>query len=305
MRFTIYQESRQGGRNNNEDRIAHSYSRDALLMALADGMGGHHYGEIAAQIAVQTLIDAFQREARTTLADPFVFLQEHIDQAHYAILDFSETHKLEETPRTTLVACIVQENVAYWAHAGDSRLYFIRKNHIVCQTRDHSQVRHLLDEGLISQAEAEHHPERNKVYSCLGGQSLPEIEFSRKTPMESGDLLVLCTDGIWNLASDALLIEALKPSDLMQAVPQLMQRLERQGGPNRDNLSMIVARWEENYMEFAPTSISTQDMSQSAVTTTLAKFGQHPHHKSDLSEQEIEEAIREIHAAIEKFNPRR
>ena len=64
MRFTIYQESRVGGRANNEDRTTYCYSRDALLMVVADGMGGHHYGEIAAQIAVQTLADTFQREAK-------------------------------------------------------------------------------------------------------------------------------------------------------------------------------------------------------------------------------------------------
>ena len=75
MRFTIYQESRVGGRANNEDRTTYCYSRDALLMVVADGMGGHHYGEIAAQIAAQTLADSFQREARPLLADPFRFLQ--------------------------------------------------------------------------------------------------------------------------------------------------------------------------------------------------------------------------------------
>ena len=75
MRFTIYQDSRQGGRSDNEDRTTYCYSREALLMVVADGMGGHHYGEIASQIAVQTLADTFQREARPTLDDPFRFLQ--------------------------------------------------------------------------------------------------------------------------------------------------------------------------------------------------------------------------------------
>ena len=74
MRFTIYQDSRQGGRGNNEDRTTYCYSREALLMVVADGMGGHHHGEIASQIAVQSLADSFQREARPTLDDPFRFL---------------------------------------------------------------------------------------------------------------------------------------------------------------------------------------------------------------------------------------
>jgi len=75
MKFSIYQESRTGMRANNEDRLAYCYSREALLMVVADGMGGHYYGEVAAQIAVQTLTEAFTREFRPRMRDPFLFLQ--------------------------------------------------------------------------------------------------------------------------------------------------------------------------------------------------------------------------------------
>lgn len=302
MRFTIYQESRQGGRENNEDRLAHCYSRDALLMVVADGMGGHYYGEIASQIAVQTLTDAFQREARPTLLDPFLFLQKNIQNAHHAILDYSEQNKLDDSPRTTIVACVIQDSVAYWAHAGDSRLYLIRKGRIIGQTKDHSQVQAMIDEGLITPAQAETHPERNKVYSCLGGSHTPEVEFSRKTPLESGDLIVLCTDGIWGVSPGNTLVEALKHPNLMQAVPQFMQQAERWGGPHGDNLSMIVVRWEENYQELTQSAVSTQTMGLTEVTTKLDEFGRNPNYKSDLSDDEIERAIEEIRSAIDKYN---
>ena len=75
MRFSIFQESRKGTRKSNEDRAGYAYSRDALLMAVADGMGGHLHGEVASQIAVQVLTEAFRREAKPKLADPFGFLQ--------------------------------------------------------------------------------------------------------------------------------------------------------------------------------------------------------------------------------------
>ena len=102
--------------------------------------------------------------------------------------------RLKDSPRTTCVACIIQDNIAYWAHAGDSRLYLLRGGKVVTHTRDHSRVQLLIDQGLINESQAAVHPDRNKVYSCLGGQQSPEIEFSRKTPLVAGDVLALCTD---------------------------------------------------------------------------------------------------------------
>ncbi|PKO94734.1 MAG: serine/threonine-protein phosphatase [Betaproteobacteria bacterium HGW-Betaproteobacteria-10] len=305
MRFTIYQESRQGGRANNEDRTTCCYSRDALLMVIADGMGGHHYGEIAAQIAVQTLADAFQREARPLLADPFRFLQKGMMNAHHAILDYAGRHKLKDTPRTTCVACVVQDNIAYWAHAGDSRLYMMRGGRVTAQTRDHSRIRLLIEEGMITEAQAAVHPDRNKIYSCLGSPTPPEIEFSRKTPLEHGDILLLCTDGLWGVTSGELMAVALKGANLLQAVPTLLAQAEVKGGSHGDNLSVVAVRWEDSYVEEASSAISTVSMAQDEVTTRLEEFGRNPAYKSDLSEDEIEKAIEEIRNAIDKYNPKK
>lgn len=305
MRFTIYQESRQGGRANNEDRTTYCYSRDALMMAVADGMGGHHYGEVAAQIAIQTLADNFQREARPLLADPFRFLQKSLSNAHHAILDYTAHHQLKDTPRTTCVACIVQDNVAYWAHAGDSRLYLLRAGKVITQTKDHSRIRVLIEEGMITEAQAAVHPDRNKIYSCLGSPTSPEIEFSRKTPLEHGDILLLCTDGLWGVTSGELMAVALKSTNLLQAIPMLLSQAEVKGGPHGDNLSVVAVRWEDSYVEDVNSSISTQTMTQDEVTTRLDEFGRNPAYKSDLSEDEIERAINEIRATIDKYNPKK
>jgi serine/threonine protein phosphatase PrpC len=305
MRFTIYQESRQGGRANNEDRTTYCYSRDALLMVVADGMGGHHYGEVAAQIAIQTLADVFQREAKPLLADPFRFLQKGMTNAHHAILDYTARHRLKDTPRTTCVACVVQDNIAYWAHAGDSRLYLMRAGKTIAQTKDHSRIRLLVEEGMISEAQAAVHPDRNKIYSCLGSPTPPEIEFSRKMPLEHGDILLLCSDGLWGVLPTEHMAAALKGANLLQAVPMLLNQAETKGGAHGDNLSVVAARWEESYVEEASSSISTQTMAQDEVTTRLDEFGRHPAYKSDLSEDEIEKAIEEIRSAIDKFNPKK
>ena len=305
MRFTIYQESRQGGRANNEDRTTCCYSRDALLMVIADGMGGHHYGEIASQIAVQTMADAFQREARPVLADPFRFLQKGMTNAHHAITDYAARHKLKDSPRTTCVACVVQDNIAYWAHAGDSRLYLMRDDRVIAQTRDHSRIRLLIDEGMISEAQAAVHPDRNKIYSCLGSPTPPEIEFSRKTPLTHGDIVLLSTDGLWGVTSGEQMALALKGPNFLQTVPKLLADAEVKGGPHGDNLSVVAVRWEDSYVEEESSAISTMTMSQDEVTTRLEEFGRNPSYKSDLSEDEIEKAIEEIRNAIDKYNPKK
>lgn len=305
MKFTIYQESRIGKRKNNEDRLAHCYSRDALLMVVADGMGGHYYGEVAAQIAVQALVESFQREATPEIRDPFLFLQKSMINSHRAIIDFTEAHNLKDSPRTTCVACIVQDNIAYWAHAGDSRLYLMRGGKVITHTRDHSRVQLLMDQGLINEAQAAVHPDRNKVYSCLGGTQTPEIEFSRKTPLEAGDVLMLCTDGLWGVLPGEMMAVALKTENLMQAVPMLLGQADIRGGPNADNLSVVVVRWDDSYAHAATgasSSVSTQTMSRDTVTTKLDAFGRNPNYKSELSEDEIERAIEEIRSTIQKYS---
>ncbi|WP_374683284.1 PP2C family serine/threonine-protein phosphatase [Accumulibacter sp.] len=304
MKFTIYQETRTGKRANNEDRLAHCYSRDSLLMVVADGMGGHYFGEVAAQIAVQTLSESFQRQGTTRIRDPFLFLQTGMLSAHSAILDFAGTHHLEDSPRTTCVACLVQNNVAYWAHSGDSRLYLLRKGRILTQTKDHSRVRLLLEQGAISEAEASTHPDRNKIYGCLGGQQTPEIEFSRKTTLEAEDVLVLCTDGAWSGLPGNTMATALKTSALMRAVPTLLDQAEVNGGPHADNLSMIAVRWQDTYADESSggsSVISTRSMPRDTVTTRLDEFGRNPSHKTELSDEEIELAIEEIRSTIQKY----
>jgi serine/threonine protein phosphatase PrpC len=305
MKFTIYQESRVGKRANNEDRLAYCYSREALLMVVADGMGGHYYGEVAAQIAVQTLTETFPNESRPRLRDPFLFLQKGMQNAHRAIVDFAGKHRLTDSPRTTCVACVVQNNVAYWAHSGDSRLYLLRNGRTLAKTRDHSRVRLLVDQGLISEDQMSGHPERNKIYGCLGGQQTPEIEYSRKSTLEAGDLLVLCTDGVWSVLPPNMLAASLHSADLVQAVPMLLDQAEARGGPHADNLSMIAVRWGDTYADQSSGGsglISTRTMPRDTVTTKLQEFGRQSSRKTELTEEEIELAIEEIRSTIQKYS---
>lgn len=305
MKFTIFQESRVGKRKNNQDRTAYCYSREALLMVVADGMGGHLHGEIAAQIAVQFITHAFQRDAHPTLLDPSSFLSRSLANAHNAILDYSFDKQLGEAPRTTVVACVVQDGFAHWAHAGDSRLYALRGGRIATHTRDHSRVQMLIDQGLLDAEGAAHHPDRNRVFSCLGGSQPPQIEFSRRFALRDGDVIALCTDGVWGPLGDAGLLAGLADADVLAAVPALLDRAEQLAGRHSDNLSMIAMRWQDATAAPVAHSVTTETMALHDFTTQLDSFARKrgkTDTQEEFSDDDIERAIAEINAAIHKFS---
>jgi PPM family protein phosphatase len=303
MKFSIYQESRKGARKANQDRVGYSYSRDALLMMVADGMGGHLHGEVAAQIAVQFLTEAFKREANPRLEDPFQFLTKSIVSAHHALVDYAKVRALGDTPRTTCVACVVQEGLAYWAHVGDSRLYHLREGRIQAQTRDHSRVQMLVDAGRIREEAVAAHPDRNKIFNCLGASTPPQVELSRKTALRQGDTLLLCSDGLWGPLSGKAIAAALLNNDVMRAVPELLTQAEQRAGRDCDNLSVVAMTWTDSVMVQSPGEISTQTLEQSTIITQVEDFGKEDH--SDLTDEEIERAIGEIRDAIRKHSPQK
>src|SRR3546814_2225635 len=134
MKFTIYQNSRQCQRPYNQDRLAYSYSKDAVLLVVADGMGGHRHGEIAAQLAVKMLTDAFQSQATPALDDPAQFLSNQIKQVHAAIDKHATPPELLETPRNPIVVAIPQNNDFFCAHVSASSIYQFRNDNRLSKT---------------------------------------------------------------------------------------------------------------------------------------------------------------------------
>jgi serine/threonine protein phosphatase PrpC len=297
MRFSIFQESRKGSRKANQDRTSYAYTRDALLMVVADGMGGHLHGEVASQIAVQLLTEAFQREAKPMLPDPSAFLQKSILDAHFALGDYAKARNLIESPRTTCVACIVQDSMAYWAHAGDSRLYHVRDGRIQAQTRDHSRVQMLVDQGRVREEAVAAHPDRNKIFNCVGASARPQVELSKPAPLREDDTLLLCSDGLWGPLTGKLITATLMKVDLMKAVPALLDLAELRAGADCDNLSIVAMNWEGTHK--APGGeVSTQTLALDGISTQLGDFSKAD--STDLSDEEIERAIQEIRDAIRK-----
>ena len=298
MRFSIFQDTALGGRSVNQDRMGYCFTRGSLLMVVADGMGGHLRGEVAAQIAMQTAASVFQQSARPTVVDPIGFLDYALRQAHREILRYQALHGMPEAPRTTVVASVVQDGKAWWAHAGDSRLYWVRDGALLARTRDHSKVENLVSLGLLQPHEQETHPERNKVLNCLGSPFEPTIEISAGVELAPGDRLLLCSDGLWSSFPEPILCKRLASGPVGRLVPELVRDAVIAGGRAADNSTALVMSWEGD--EGTIDTLSSLSLPDGAVTTTIA-FGElESEGTPELSEAEIERTIREIRTAIEK-----
>jgi serine/threonine protein phosphatase PrpC len=300
MRFTIFQDSKVGDRKGNEDRVGYSYSRDVLLMVIADGMGGHLQGEVAAEIAVSEITRRFQQEARNRLKRPFDFLVSAIQSAHRAIVSHAVEHNLLECPRTTCVACIVQGGRAYWAHAGDSRLYVLRDGQLLAATHDHSKVQQMIDAGAITVEMAARHPDRNKIFSCLGGVVPPVIDTGRDFALDIGDTILLSTDGFWSQIPASIIGTMLRKQTIVELLPGLLAEAQRRAQGESDNLSVVAMTWENQEDPRVADTQSLDDEQFATSTNTTQQLNPDGKPAEDVTDEDIERAIAEIQSAIRK-----
>jgi serine/threonine protein phosphatase PrpC len=250
MKFSVYQSSRVGGRKYNQDRVGYAYTDEALLLVLADGMGGHLHGELAAEITVQVFMEAFNQVAQPRVPEPEAFLRETMRHAHESITQYAIEQKLGGSPGTTCVVALVQDGQVRWAHAGDSRLYLLRGGATANVTHDHSVVQQWADWGIISSEEMKTHPDRNKITNCLGGVGeLFYAESAPAAPMQSGDVLLLCSDGLWSPLEDVEIAAKFHTAPLPETLEQLMDVAIGREGMRADNTTAIVARWGDSENE--------------------------------------------------------
>ena len=303
MRFTVYQVSRRGGREKNEDRMGYCYTRDAGLFALADGMGGHPEGEVASQLALQTLAALFQRDAKPSLKDPTRFLNEAIIAGHHQLLRYATQKTLIDTPRTTVVACLLQGNAAYWAHCGDSRLYLVRGGKLLARTRDHSYTE--LQETLSQVVPMRERFNRNVLFTCLGSPGKPVVDTVGPMLLQRGDRILLCSDGLWGNVSDATVTEQLARHPISDAVPELVEMALRAGGAKCDNVTVLAMEWESAEQDDGSAGISTQSLGDEVFASTIQAGVLGQDVVDELDEAEIERSIREINDAIRRSSHKR
>ncbi len=250
MKFAVHQANHIGARRYNQDRVGYAYTNDALLLVLADGMGGHLHGEIAAEIAVLTFMRAFGRLKDGRVKEPEVFLRETMRAGHDAIFDYAREQQLGGNPGTTCVTALVQDGHAWWAHAGDSRCYLLRRDAVVEVTHDHSVVQQWADWGIISADEMKTHPDRNKITNCLGGvEDMFYVDVSQPNVVQAGDTLLLCSDGFWSPLTDAEMAKLSSVPALPEKLDELIGLAVFREAARADNTTAVVARLGENEEE--------------------------------------------------------
>jgi serine/threonine protein phosphatase PrpC len=286
MQYEIGQANRLGTRASNQDRFAALEADDTVLLVLADGMGGHLGGEMAAQILVDTAGAALQTATRP-IADVARFLAEVITRAHHAIHAYAVENGLEASPGTTGVLCLIQDGVAQWAHVGDSRLYLFRDQLPLYRTRDHSYVERLYRRGEIRRSDTSFHPMRNQITQCIGClQEVPDVEFGKPTTLAPGDVLLLCSDGLWGALEDMQIGAGINAPDLDTAVNALAEKAERNSYPHSDNISVLALRF-----------LSRNDANHPVARTEHM-------HKSPVARprrETLEDAIEQIEEVLKKY----
>lgn len=234
-------------RQSNEDSALSVLPEDQQVMAnkgalfaVADGMGGHTRGDVASQLAVNTLRDVYYQDESGSLR---TLLRQAMEQANARLYEKnmagSPQAKPEKMMATTCVTAAVRGDTLYVANVGDSRVYIVRDGQAQQVSLDHSVVARYVREGLITKEQAIDHPERNKIYRSLGIHDTVEVDtFAAK--VQSGDVLLLCTDGLWELVAEGELAGIVQQYEPQESVQRLIARANEKGG--KDNIAAVVAR---------------------------------------------------------------
>jgi protein phosphatase len=219
-------------REGNED----SYLTEEPLFAVADGMGGHRGGEVASQLAVETLEKLFKQGAGD--------LPDQVQEANRVVFERSVVDEKVAGMGTTLTAALVEGDRVRVAHVGDSRAYLLRDGNLRLLTEDHTLVHRMVTEGEISQEEAETHPQRSVLTRALGVETVVDVD-DDTVQVRPGDRLLLCTDGLTSMVSEQAIEEVLRAvPDPQEAAQRLVQMANEGGGT--DNTTVVVLDFSDD-----------------------------------------------------------
>src|SRR6266581_5982755 len=237
-------------REHNEDNMAYVIPKDPQVMTkkgpmfiVADGMGGHAAGEVASEIAVDTISNVYYQDDSDDVA---VSLLHAIKRSNALIYQRAAENMLRSGMGTTCVTAVLRGNIAYVANVGDSRAYLVRGGQVKQVSQDHSWVAEQVRAGLLTEEQARTHAQRNVITRSLGTQPDVEVDvFSEQ--LEEDDSLILCTDGLSGLISDADLQRIVAQFVPQESVYHLVEHANENGGP--DNITAIVVHVQEVGLE--------------------------------------------------------
>ncbi len=227
-------------REINQDVYAQHSGLNGDLFLVCDGMGGTELGKEAARLAADTIIETVS--GRWT-ENVFELMKNSIKKANQAVYLYSK--KMGKTAGTTVVIVLIRNSVLYYAHVGDSRLYYLGGGRFFPLTKDHSLVQSLLDEGLITKQEAAFHPKRNIISRSLGIEAEVEPEICKEalTP-SAGDCLLMCSDGLTGEINDESIREILSENiSVKEKVIRLTEAAKKYGG--NDNITVLLIHFFE------------------------------------------------------------
>ena len=238
-----------GDRKEQQDRVAlipHPTRRGMLIAALADGMGGHTGGAIAAEQVIHKTRHGFEAYApKDETAQEL--LKNIIEEAHLVIKLTRFTS--EQDPHSTAVVLLLQSDRVDWAHCGDSRIYHFRGDKLAARSVDHSLVAELVRMGAITAEQALVHPQRNILLACLGAEREPQVDFGQATPLSGEDCFLLCSDGLWGYFSDAELGGVLAAHPPRTAAEILITRARERARGSGDNISLAIIKLSQKQVK--------------------------------------------------------
>ncbi|WP_119154410.1 PP2C family protein-serine/threonine phosphatase [Caldimonas tepidiphila] len=235
----------RGDRHYQQDQVAilaHGQVPGCVLAVVADGMGGRSGGRKASDQVILTARQIFDRFSPSR-DDAGQVLRQLVEEAHLMIKLTAITS--EEEPHSTLAAFLLSPNrECTVVHAGDSRVYHFRGARMVSRTRDHSYVQRLVDEGQISEDEANTHPQSNLLTGCLGGAQEPPTTLHHISQLEVGDSMLACSDGLWHYFTPQELGAVVHARPPREATELLVSKARQRAGGGGDNLSLALVRLE-------------------------------------------------------------
>jgi len=270
MKYETGKTNRLGNRNINQDRFAIIERPDSVLLLLADGMGGYKGGEFAANTFILKMTEAFNNTS-LPIENISKFFNNAFKFSHLSIIEMGKQQTPAIQPRSTGIACIIQNGTATWAHVGDSRVYLFRNEMKLIQTTDHSAVEELIQKGELSEEKRLSHPRINQVTRCLGGKKQSvDVTIGEAIALQANDYLLLCSDGLWgSLTTEQIIEQIYTKQTLINNLLVMSESAENAAYPKSDNISAVAFKFISNDNE---SSVATEEKSRPSPETTQANM---------------------------------